>query len=166
MSEVLLQNGVLETYVVELMEVLDSCEYARYAPSSGNQAMVSDYEKAVEVISSIDSSMKTRRVGNGRFMSVVLLMLCSFGANAADLSRADSLWNAANSAYADGRWSEAIEAYEAISDMDMESAELYYNLGNAWFKAGENAEAVLYYERALKVDPSFEDAGYKLAIVN
>lgn len=166
MSEVLLQNGVLETYVVELMEVLDSCEYARYAPSSGNQAMVSDYEKAVEVISSIDSSMKTRRVGNGRFMSVVLLMLCSFGANAADLSRADSLWNAANSAYADGRWSEAIAAYEAISDMDMESAELYYNLGNAWFKAGENAEAVLYYERALKVDPSFEDAEYNLAIVN
>ena len=99
-------------------------------------------------------------------MAIVLLLLCSFGANAAETSQADSLWNAGNSAYAEGRWSEAVEAYEAISDMDLESAELYYNLGNAWYKAGENAEAVLYYERALKIDPSFEDAEYNLAIVN
>lgn len=165
MSEVLLQNGVLEAYVQELMEILDSCEYARYAPSTGNQAMTSDYEKAVEVISSIDSSMKTRKSASVRYMAVALLMMCSFGANASQVSRADSLWNAANSAYSEGRWDEAVEDYEQISTMGLESPELYYNIGNAWFKAGDNARAVLNYERALKLDPSHEDARYNLEIV-
>lgn len=164
MSEVLLQNGVLEVYVQELMEILDSCEYARYAPSAGNQAMTSDYEKAVEVISSIDSGMKTRR-GTGRYMAVVALMFCWFGAGASEVSRADSLWNAANAAYAEGYWNEAADDYEEICGMGLESAELYYNIGNAWFKAGDNARAVLNYERALKLDPSYADAGYNLEIV-
>lgn len=166
MSEVLLQNGVMEVYVQELMEILDSCEYARYAPSTGNQAMTTDYEKAVEVISSIDSSMKTRKGNAGRYyMTVALLLLCSFGADASQTSGADSLWTAGNAAYERGSWIEAVDAYEEISDMGLESAELYYNIGNAWFKAGDNAKAVLYYERALKLDPSFEDARYNLEIV-
>ena len=165
MSEVLIRNGVLETYVQELMEILDSCEYARYAPSTGNQAMTSDYEKAVEVISSIDSGMKTRKGGAGRYMAVVVLMLCWFGADASGNTRADSLWNAAGAAYAEGQWNEAIDDYEEISDMGLESAELYYNIANAWFKAGDNARAVLNYERALKLDPSYSDARYNLEIV-
>jgi tetratricopeptide (TPR) repeat protein len=127
--------------------------------------MTSDYEKAVEVISSIDSSMKTRKSASVRYMAVALLMMCSFGANASQVSRADSLWNAANSAYSEGRWDEAVEDYEQISTMGLESPELYYNIGNAWFKAGDNARAVLNYERALKLDPSHEDARYNLEIV-
>lgn len=165
-SEVLLQNGVLEAYVEEFMEILDSCEFARYAPSSGNQAMTTDYEKAVEVISSIDSSMKTRRGGAGRYMAVVAFLLCSIGANASEESRADSLWNAGNEAFDKGEWSQAISDYESISDMGLESAELYYNIGNAWFRSGDNARAVLYYERALKLDPSFSDAHHNLEYVN
>jgi tetratricopeptide (TPR) repeat protein len=166
MSEVLLQNGVLEAYVQELMEILDSCEYARYAPSSGNQAMASDYEKAVEVISSIDSGMKMRKGGAGRYMAVVALMCCTMGANASQTSQADSLWNEGNTSYADGNWIGAVDDYMAISEMGLESAELYYNIGNAWFKAGDNARAVLYYERALKLDPSFADAKYNLEMVS
>jgi tetratricopeptide (TPR) repeat protein len=165
MSEVLMRNGVLESYVQELMEILDSCEYARYAPSSGNQAMTSDYEKAVEVISSIDSGMKTRKGGAGRYMAVGLLLMCSIGAEASHMSQADSLWNAGNSAYAEGKWIEAVDDYMAISDMGLESADLYYNIGDAWFKAGDNARAVLYFERALRLDPAYEDAEYNLELV-
>ena len=39
---------------------------------------------------------------------------------------------------------------------------MQYNLGNAWFKAGEPARAILCYERALKLDPSYDDARYNL----
>lgn len=166
MSEVLQNNGVSEVYVNELVEILDSCEYARYAPSSGNQAMTSDYEKAVEVISSIDSSMKTRRGYALKSIAVMLLMLSSAGMYAAEDYRADSLWNAANAAYAQGDWNAAVKDYESISEMGLESAELYYNTANAWFKSGENAKAVLYYERALKLDPSYSDARYNLDIVS
>lgn len=167
MSEVLLQNDVLDVYVNELMEILDSCEYARYAPSSGNQAMTSDYEKAVEVISSIDSSMKTRKGRSGRNMVVALLMmLSSAGLYASGISEADSLWNEANSAYELGDWTSAIEDYEEISSIGVESPHLYYNIGNSYYRQGDYAKAVLYYERSLKLDPSSEDTQFNLEHVN
>ena len=164
MSEVLLQNGVLEAYVTELMEILDSCEYARYAPSSGNQAMTSDYEKAVEVISSIDSSMKTKKNVSSRGLAVVLLMLSSFGMYASET--ADSLWNCANAAYEKGDWAGAVQAYEGISELGLESPQLYYNIGNAYYRQGDYARSVLFYERALKLDPSYADAKFNLDHVN
>ena len=167
MSEVLLQSGASETYVAELMEILDSCEYARYAPSSGNQAMTTDYEKAVEVISSIDSSMKTRKGSSGRKMVVALLMMVSSaGLYASEISEADILWDEANSSYEQGDWAVAAETYDAISAIGVESAPLYYNLGNAYYRMGNYGKAVLYYERSLKLDPSSEDAQFNLDHVN
>ena len=165
MSEVLLLNGVQEAYVLELMSILDSCEYARYAPSAGNQAMASDYDKAVEVISSIDSSMKTRKSSAGRNMALaLLLMLSSAGlyASEANGASADMLWADANSAYEQGDWNSALDSYEQISALGLESAPLYYNMGNVYYRLNEYAKAVLYYERALRLDPSFEDAQFNL----
>ena len=43
---------------------------------------------------------------------------------------------------------------------------MYCNLGNAYYKTGDIAKAVLYYERALKLDPSYADARYNMAIVS
>ena len=166
MSEVLLANGVLQAYVDELMEILDSCEYARYAPSSGNQAMTSDYEKAVEVISSIDSNMKTRKVSGARGLAMMLLLLCSVGMNAEEIRDEKTLWDDANAAYEQGDWTTAQETYEAMSELGLESPQLYYNLGNAYYRQGYLAKAVLNYERALKLDPSFSDAQFNLGYVN
>ena len=166
MSEVLLLNGVQEAYVLELMAILDSCEYARYAPSAGSQAMASDYDKAVEVISSIDSCMKTRRSSAGRNMAVAFLMLLSSAGLYASEASADMLWTDANSAYEHGDWTSALDAYEQISALGLESAPLYYNIGNVYYRLNEYAKAVLYYERALKLDPSFEDAQFNLEHMN
>lgn len=166
MSEVLLNNGVLPAYVTELVEILDSCEYARYAPSSGNQAMTSDYEKAVEVISSIDSAMKTKKGISGKVLAMLFMLLPAAGLNASEVSGADQLWQMANAAYEQGEWAAAADAYTQISDMGLESAQLYYNMGNAYFRQEELAKAVLYYERALKLDPSYEDARFNLDYVN
>jgi tetratricopeptide (TPR) repeat protein len=166
MSEALLNNGAQESYVTELMAVLDSCEYARYAPSTGNQAMTSDYEKALEVISSIDSCMKTRKGLSSRGLTAVLfVLLSSAGLNAAEGSETE-LWDQANAAYEQGDWATAVEAYEEISNLGLESPQLYYNIGNAFYRQGELAKSVLYYERALKLDPSFADAGFNLEHVN
>lgn len=166
MSEVLLQNGVLEAYITELMEILDSCEYARYAPSTGNQAMTSDYEKAVEVISAIDSGMKTKKVYAAKALVSMLLLISSIGAYASEEVSQDKLWQSANVAYEKGDWSGAVDAYTKIADQGYESAQLYYNLGNAYYRQQEPAKAVLFYEKALKLDPSYEDARYNLDHVN
>lgn len=165
-SETLIGNGVSDIIVEELIEILDACEFARYAPSTANQSMASDYEKAIEVISTIDSSMKTKKRVTGKYMAMALLMCFSVNAFASNTSNADSLFKSANNHYSQGNYAEAAADYEKISEMGLESPVLYYNTANAYFQQGNLAKAVLFYERALKLDPSYSDAKYNLEYVN
>ena len=128
--------------------------------------MTSDYEKAVEVISSIDSSMKARKGPSVKGLAMAILMLSSFGLYAAESNDVEELWQNANAAYEQGDWTGAIDSYDAILDLGLESAQLYYNIGNAYYRQDELAKAVLYYERAVKLDPSFTDARYNMDFVN
>ena len=163
-SEVLAAEGVdAEAFI----GILDACEYARYAPDAGHDAMAAHYSEAVDVISSIDSNMKGKKTAGKGAMAVVMLMMLVPGvADAQDDSYADSLWNAANAAYAEGRWADAVADYELISGMGLESASLYCNTGDACFKDGNIPMAIVYYERALKLDPSYDDARYNLELMN
>ena len=54
-GEELLSRGKDEAVIQELSDILDACEYARYAPASGSEAMEKHYEQAVKVISQIES---------------------------------------------------------------------------------------------------------------
>ncbi len=76
----------------------------------------------------------------------------------------DSRWDAANTAYVNGDYHRAEQLYTALLNEGMSSARLYYNLGNACFKEGQNGRAILYYHRALRLDPSMEDARYNLSV--
>ena len=51
-----------------------------------------------------------------------------------------------------------------IEGENLQSADLYYNIGNTYFKLDDKAHAILYFERALKLDPSHEDAAHNLDI--
>ena len=55
-KELLESRGVSATTVTEFIELLKSCEFARYTPAS-NVAMQQDYDKAVKVISEIDKQI-------------------------------------------------------------------------------------------------------------
>ena len=164
--EALKEGSVPEEYINTFIGILDACEFARYSPSTGNDAMAAHYTAAVDVISAIDSSMKTKRSGSKPAVLALLLLAMPFAAQAQEDVYVDSLWNAANAAYAEGRWDDAVSGYEMISDMGLESASLYCNTGNAYAKGGNVPFAILYYERALKVDPSYEDASYNLGLMN
>ena len=163
-ADVLKDGGVPDQSIETFISILDACEFARYSPSSGNDAMAADYASAVDVISSIDSSMKVKK-SNASVVLTLMLMVMPFAAQAQD-TYVDSLWNAANDAYARGSWAEALDGYEMISDMGLESAALYCNTGDAYFKTGNIPMAILYYERALKLDPSYADAAYDLELMN
>ena len=54
-GEELRSRGKDEAVIKELFDVLDACEYARYAPASGSEAMEGHYQQAVKVISEIES---------------------------------------------------------------------------------------------------------------
>ena len=164
--ESLAERGVSPALAETFISILDACEYARYAPSAGNDAMAAHYAAALEVISSIDSDMKTKKNMSKAVLSLILMLILPFAADAADDSYLDSLWNSANQSYVEGRWGDAVAGYELISGMGMESAALYCNTGDAYYKDGNVPMAILYYERALKMDPSYSDARYNLELLN
>ena len=157
-SERLVAAGVSTELADRFTGLLDACEFARYAPSEGHEAMNAHYEGAVAVISEIDSSMR-KPSAKGAGAVVALLVLLALPAYS---QGTDSLWRAGTDAYAAGQWEEASAAWQAIADSGLESSELYYNLGNAAFKQDDIAHAILWYERAVKVDPSNADARYNL----
>ena len=166
-SDALKTGNVSDSLAETFIGILDACEFARYAPDAGHDAMAAHYEAAVEVISSIDSNMKGKKTDTrSHVLALLLLLAMPFAASAQSDSYVDSLWNAANAAYADGRWSDAAYDYRMISDMGLESAALYCNTGDAYYKDGNVPMAILYYERALKLDPSYGDAKYNLELMN
>lgn len=54
-GEELRARGKDEAVIQELSDILDACEYARYAPASGSEAMEKHYQQAIKVISQIES---------------------------------------------------------------------------------------------------------------
>ena len=159
----LTSRGISEALATEFTDLLDACEYARYAPSEGAEEMNSQYKKAVDVITAIDSTMKKTPSSTGAAALILAfaLMIPSL-AGAEPMSYPDSLWNAGVEAYSEGRWRDAAAAWEGIYDTGINNPEIYYNLANAYFKDGETGKAILFYERALKVDPSDKDVRYNL----
>ena len=165
-AEILSEGGVPASLIDSFVGLVDACEFARYSPSAGNEAMTAHYEAALDVISSVDSNMKTSKtVSKGKTLMLTLLLMIPIASSAAE-NYPDSLWNTANEAYAQERWEDAVNDYTAIAEASMESAPLWCNLGSAWYKSGNLGKAILCYERALKLDPSYEDARYNLELLN
>ncbi len=156
------EGGIPQETVDRFVGLLDACEYARYSPEGGNEAMASHYETAVEVISSIDTGMKGQKKETRKAAALLLAFLLMTPGMRAAGPQADSLWNAGTVAYSEGRWQDAVSAWEALSATGAVSAPLYYNLGCAYFKAEHTPKAILNFERALKMDPSYSDARFNL----
>lgn len=168
-AEALAGAGVDERLINDFVNLIDACEFARYSPDAGHDAMNAHYQDAINVISSMDSMMKGKKSNHASktaAMAIMFMLVIPFSASAAGDAYIDSLWTGATAAYAEGRWEDAIDGYTAISRSGLESADLYCNIGSAYFKAEDYPHAVLYYERALKLDPSCSDARYNLEVVS
>ena len=163
----LCSRGASEGIAKEFTDLLDACDYARYAPDAGHEAMEEHYKESLEVISAIDHSMKENKKAPAKGVAAALLLLLLPGAlSAAPQDYPDSLWNAGTAAYANGRWQDALDAWKQIDALGIESADLSFNMGNACFKLSDYAHAILNYERALKLDPSSADIRHNLQYAN
>ena len=69
------EGGIPQETVDRFVGLLDACEYARYSPEGGNEAMASHYETAVEVISSIDTGMKGQKKETRKAAALLLAFL-------------------------------------------------------------------------------------------
>lgn len=164
-AEAMRNGGVEERNIDAFIGLLDDCEFARYSPSSGHEAMSAHYDAALDVISSIGSNMKSTKKSVRNTALVVMLLALPTLAQASE-TYVDSLWNSANQAYTEGRWSDAADGYASIAEASLESAALWCNMGDAWYKDGNLSKAILCYEKALKVDPSYGDARFNLDFLN
>lgn len=75
----------------------------------------------------------------------------------------DTAFFRANSLYQEGKYEDAIDAYNSVIKSGFESPGLYYNLANAYFRSNKLGKSRLYYEKALKINPSDEDAQANLS---
>ena len=71
----------------------------------------------------------------------------------------------ADSAYAADNFVLAEQLYKAAMEAEGTSAALFYNLGNAYYRQGNLGMSLVNYERALKLDPTMEDARVNLEFV-
>ena len=165
-ASALVGNGVGEEQTKAFTDLLDACEFARYSPDGGNEAMRSHYEDGLKVISSIDSSLGRGGRSVRKVVTVIVLALSLGFSFDSQANNPDSLWTAGVQAYSEGRFSDAASAWGDIEESGGKSAVLYYNIGNAWFKQGGYPRAILNYERALRLDPSYADARYNLEFAN
>jgi len=78
----------------------------------------------------------------------------------------DSLFHMGNALYEEGKYEEALGIYNQVVQDGKESAGLYYNMGNAAYRSNSIGYAILYYEKALKLEPSHEDAVNNLEFVS
>lgn len=118
-------------------------------------------------------------------LNIVLMLLCALlsqaQTNTADTTQVQSetvttpnveganvqsLDGQGDEAYAAGDYLTAIELYKQAIATDGVSPTIYYNLGNAYFRADSIDQAIINYERALKLDPTFNDARTNLDFVN
>lgn len=167
-SSRLLEKGVQDGLTSDFISLLDACEFARYSPDAGHEAMNSHYESAVSVISNMDECMKrTRKTASTAAGAVIVALLLTIAPSPASAAEnADSLWTAGVEAYSAGLWDDALASWSSIEGSGIDASVLQYNIGNAYFKSGEVARAILSYERALKLDPSNKDARYNLEFAN
>ena len=181
-GEKLREGGVRDESVNALTELIDKCEFARYAPDSAQTQMENEYNEAVNVISDIEGQLKNAKAGRkagAKAGAALVVLLLALGLSAAPASAQDNAtpqgdaaaqydaaarWQQASEAFAAGQWQTALDNYLSIGQEDLESADLFYNIGNCYFKLEDNAHAILYYERALKLNPSHADAANNLAI--
>ncbi|MCX4264018.1 MAG: tetratricopeptide repeat protein [Muribaculaceae bacterium] len=78
---------------------------------------------------------------------------------------AQSLGIQADSAYAKEDYGRAATLYEQSIASEGQSSTAWYNLGNAYFRRDNLGKAVVCYQRALKLDPTNEDARQNLEFV-
>lgn len=95
-----------------------------------------------------------------RYITILTLTLLSLPVFASRqlIERADSAYNSDDYAL-------ALSLYTEVAS-ESTSSELLYNIGNTRYRLGDLSGAILCYERALKIDPTNDDARENLAFVN
>ncbi len=156
-ESVLLSKGVDSSLTERFISIIDICEMERYSPSAASGDMNEIFENAMNTITSIEDSLKSRAKNSKKNLSVLLFFLIiAMPTFAITKQNADA-------EYKKGNYQQAIKDYRDLLKSGA-SAELYYNLGNAYYRTDNITYAILNYERALSLSPSNSDIQFNLQL--
>lgn len=99
-------------------------------------------------------------------MKKSIVLFFSFFLSFANAQTANQLFEQGNQLYKNADYSTAIDLYHKIENSGLQSDALYFNLANSYYKLNEVAPSIYYYEKALKLNPTNEDAKYNLILAN
>lgn len=154
------EKGVSEDKISEVLSLIDQCELARFAPSQ-TLDMKTVYDLAVNFISKNQSKSKTLNLPK------LLLMLALFSFTGMNATPVEDLFHDGVKTYNDGNYQEAVNKWNKIIEVyRLESSSIYNNLGNAYYKLTDYPNAILHFEKAIRLEPSNEDAVYNLNVTN
>ncbi|MDO5447722.1 MAG: BatD family protein [Prevotellaceae bacterium] len=159
-KENLLNCGFAESDALAFVNVIEECEFARYAPAAQAEGTVTEmqkvYESAAEMIEKMEDGFKSRKKNRTKIGAIAfaIAMVSVVPANAVTKAEGDS-------AYVHEEYSEAINIYESLLKKG-ESADVYFNLGNAYYRDKNFTRAIINYERALLLDPGDADIRFNL----
>lgn len=158
------QFGFSEQHVSDTLRMLETCEYAQYAPDLEQGNMQQVYDNCAQLIDSLERVKRNKTPQqsnmNLKTISVIVALMMGLTAMASGIDYVDM----GNKAYEAKHYKKAVEMYQRATANGV-SSQLYYNMGNAYYRLNDRAGAVLSYERALKLDPANGDARYNLQFV-
>ncbi|MBS1646078.1 MAG: BatD family protein [Bacteroidetes bacterium] len=157
-SEHLMQKQVHADMIKQLVNALNDCEYARYAPAAAEKDLGLVYNNTLALIISIEAQLTQKsKTHLAAFFVCLFFAFSAFSANEVD---------SAAMAYHKKEFKKAISYYETVVKEGKVSAALHYNLGNAYYKNNQLGEAIYHYELAQKLNPSDKDITNNLMLAN
>jgi tetratricopeptide (TPR) repeat protein len=94
-----------------------------------------------------------------QFVFIVALVVSSLS-----IAQPVNWFEQANKLYQEQNFAEAQALYDSIVASGYQHPETYYNLGNVHYRQGHVGLAILNYEKALKLNPSDQDAQHNLEL--
>lgn len=173
----LLKNGISSELANNFMNILDTCEFARYAQVESDAEMDRIYHDTLDAIGQMEDRLKKRKSNKLSMLSLLLLSIAIFTTLSISAQDTDIVEEPVNNtalsaadAYRSGDFKTSIELYEKVINESITnnivSPQLYYNLGNAYYRDSQIGKAILNYERALLLDPGDSDIRHNLRFAN
>jgi tetratricopeptide (TPR) repeat protein len=170
----LAETGFHEDERERVVQLLEQCDAARFAPGGYTHARMEEVVREVQdLLTTLEEgwnrSKRRRRHkgasphGLGLLLTPLLLaaVVTSLGSATgwaqvqehSEVPGPRQILQQGHEAYEQGRFLDAILAYEKAEEMGVRNAALYYDLGNAQFKSGNLGMAIASYRRAERLAP-------------
>jgi tetratricopeptide (TPR) repeat protein len=144
--------GVPEPTLIELHELFQVSNQARYAPGQEQGSLGQQLPK-------LETAMQALQK-----LSLSLLLVFGMASSVSGDEAAD--FEKANRLYAEGQFKESSACYEQMLRGGKSSSALYFNLGNAYFKNGQLGRAIANYRHAIELSPRDTDARVNLQLAS